>query len=38
MMERLTQDIADEAWRIIEDVEKMGGMTQAVQSLSLIHI
>ncbi len=32
MMERLTQDIADEAWRIIEDVEKMGGMTQAVQS------
>ena len=32
MMERLTQDIADEAWRMIEDVEKMGGMTQAVQS------
>ena len=32
MMEKLTQDIADEAWRIIEEVEKMGGMTQAVQS------
>jgi len=32
MMEKLTQDIADEAWRIIEDVDQMGGMTQAVQS------
>ncbi|MDO8341116.1 MAG: methylmalonyl-CoA mutase family protein, partial [Candidatus Woesebacteria bacterium] len=32
MMEKLTQDIADEAWRIIEDVDTMGGMTQAVQS------
>jgi methylmalonyl-CoA mutase len=32
MMEKLTQDIADEAWRIIEEVDKMGGMTQAVQS------
>ena len=32
MMEKLTQDIADQAWGIIEDVEKMGGMTQAVQS------
>jgi methylmalonyl-CoA mutase len=32
MMEKLTQDIADEAWRIIQDVDKMGGMTQAVQS------
>ena len=32
MMEKLTQDIADQAWRIIEDVEKMGGMTKAVQS------
>ncbi len=32
MMEKLTQDIADEAWRIIEDVDRMGGMTQAVQS------
>ncbi|PKO83423.1 MAG: methylmalonyl-CoA mutase [Betaproteobacteria bacterium HGW-Betaproteobacteria-11] len=32
MMEKLTQDIADEAWRIITEVEEMGGMTQAVQS------
>src|SRR3989339_384761 len=32
MMEKLTQDIADEAWRIIADVDQMGGMTQAVQS------
>ena len=32
MMEKLTQDIADEAWRIIEEVEKMGGMTQAVEN------
>jgi len=32
MMEKLTQDIADKAWRIIEDVDQMGGMTQAVQS------
>ncbi len=32
MMERLTQDMADAAWRIIEEVDSMGGMTQAVQS------
>jgi methylmalonyl-CoA mutase len=32
MMEKLTQDIADEAWRIIEEVEAMGGMTKAVES------
>jgi methylmalonyl-CoA mutase len=32
MMEKLTQDLADHAWNIIEEVEKMGGMTQAVQS------
>jgi methylmalonyl-CoA mutase len=32
MMEKLTQDIADQAWSIIEEVEKMGGMTQAVDS------
>ncbi|MBK9350900.1 MAG: methylmalonyl-CoA mutase [Sulfuritalea sp.] len=32
MMEKLTQDIADQAWAIIEEVDKMGGMTQAVQS------
>jgi methylmalonyl-CoA mutase len=32
MMEKLTQDMADAAWAIIEDVEKMGGMTHAVES------
>ncbi len=32
MMERLTQDMADKAWEIIEEVETIGGMTKAVQS------
>ncbi|MYM29564.1 methylmalonyl-CoA mutase [Duganella sp. CY15W] len=32
MMEKLTQDVADQAWAIIEEVEQMGGMTQAVGS------
>jgi methylmalonyl-CoA mutase len=32
MMEKLTQDMADKAWAIIEEVEAIGGMTQAVQS------
>src|SRR5215475_638028 len=32
MMEKLTQDMADKAWRIIEEIEAMGGMTKAVQS------
>ena len=32
MMEKLTQDMADAAWTIIEEVEAMGGMTQAVDS------
>jgi methylmalonyl-CoA mutase len=32
MMEKLTQDMADAAWKIIEDVEAMGGMTRAVDS------
>jgi methylmalonyl-CoA mutase len=32
MMEKLTQDMADEAWKIIEEVEAMGGMTKAVES------
>jgi methylmalonyl-CoA mutase len=29
MMEKLTQDMADAAWKIIEEVEAMGGMTKA---------
>jgi methylmalonyl-CoA mutase len=32
MMESLTQDMADKAWAIIEEVQAMGGMTQAVGS------
>jgi len=32
MMEKLTQDLADKAWAIIEEVEAMGGMTKAVES------
>jgi len=31
-MERLTQDMADKAWSIIEEVDAMGGMTRAVES------
>jgi methylmalonyl-CoA mutase len=32
MMERLTQELADAAWSIIEEVDRMGGMTKAVES------
>ncbi|WP_295426824.1 methylmalonyl-CoA mutase [uncultured Thiodictyon sp.] len=32
MMERLTQDMADEAWAIIAQVEALGGMAKAVDS------
>jgi methylmalonyl-CoA mutase len=32
LMEKLTQDLADKAWSIIEEVESMGGMTKAVES------
>jgi len=32
MMEKLTQDMADQAWKIIEEVQAMGGMTKAVGS------
>ena len=32
MMEKLTQDMADKAWEIIEEVEAMGGMIKAVDS------
>jgi len=31
-VERLTQDLADRAWAIIEEVEALGGMTKAVES------
>jgi len=32
LMEKLTQDMADQAWAIIEEVQAMGGMTRAVAS------
>ena len=32
MMETLTRQMADKAWSIIEEVDAMGGMTEAVQS------
>ncbi|MBI4754941.1 MAG: methylmalonyl-CoA mutase [Betaproteobacteria bacterium] len=32
MMEKLTQELADKAWAIIQEVEAMGGMTKAVES------
>jgi methylmalonyl-CoA mutase len=32
MMEKLTQDMADMAWNTIQEVEKMGGMTHAVET------
>src|SRR5574344_272946 len=32
MMEKLTQEMADAAWKSIEEVDAMGGMTKAVDS------
>ena len=32
LMEKLTQDMADKAWGIIQEIEAMGGMTRAVES------
>ncbi len=32
MMEKLTQDMADAAWKIIDEVDAMGGMVKAVDS------
>jgi methylmalonyl-CoA mutase len=32
LMERLTQEMADAAWKIIDEVDAMGGMTRAVDS------
>src|SRR5437773_6265598 len=31
-VEALTQSLANEAWKLIEEVEKLGGMTKAVES------
>jgi methylmalonyl-CoA mutase len=32
MMESLTQEMADKAWSLIEEIESMGGMTKAVEA------
>ncbi|RUA15890.1 MAG: methylmalonyl-CoA mutase [Flavobacteriia bacterium] len=32
LVEKLTQEIAEEAWKLIEEVEKLGGMTKAIES------
>ncbi len=32
LMEKLTQDMADKAWSLIEEAEALGGMTKAVES------
>ena len=32
MMEKLTQEMADKAWEIIEEVDQLGGMTKAIDS------
>ena len=32
MMESLTKDIADKAWTMIEEVEKLGGMAKAIET------
>jgi methylmalonyl-CoA mutase len=32
MMESLTQEMADKAWEIVQEVDAMGGMTKAVES------
>src|SRR3954451_2852816 len=31
-IEKLTNDLAEEAWKLIEEVEELGGMTKAVES------
>ncbi|MEW2921573.1 methylmalonyl-CoA mutase [Muricauda sp. ANG21] len=31
VVEKLTQEIAEEAWKLIEEVDKLGGMTQAIE-------
>ena len=30
-LEKLTQEIADKAWKLIEEVEELGGMTKAIE-------
>lgn len=30
-VEQLTQEIAESAWELIQEVEKLGGMTKAIE-------
>ncbi|SHG20226.1 methylmalonyl-CoA mutase [Flagellimonas flava] len=32
LVENLTQEIANDAWRLIQEVEKLGGMTKAIEA------
>ncbi|MDC6367574.1 MULTISPECIES: methylmalonyl-CoA mutase [Flavobacteriaceae] len=32
MVEKLTHEVAEEAWQLIEEVEKLGGMTKAIEA------
>ncbi|WP_420602301.1 methylmalonyl-CoA mutase [Flagellimonas sp.] len=32
VVEKLTHEIADEAWKLIQEVEKLGGMTKAIEA------
>jgi len=31
MYEKLTHDVAQRAWKLIEEVEELGGMTKAIE-------
>lgn len=31
-VEKMTQEIADEAWKLLEEVEELGGMTKAIEA------
>jgi methylmalonyl-CoA mutase len=31
-VERLTHEIADHAWKLIEEVEELGGMTKTIEA------
>ena len=32
MLKKLTHDIAQKAWQLIEEVEELGGMTKAIEA------
>jgi methylmalonyl-CoA mutase len=37
-VERLTHEIADHAWKLIEEVEELGGMTKAIAGIPKLRI